>query len=135
VKETERAGSVFKNKKEVLGRRKANCTCQSFRIFSGGRSHCELELRRYSTVRARHQLYQQTVPLVSADTNSCISRQYQFINVRLTFLTQSFRMRPTLQGLPWFECDGRSKDEILIRLCVIDNLENLLCDFILVNRR
>ena len=37
------------------------------------------------------------------------------ITVRLTFLTQSFCVRPSLQGLTWFECCELSKEELLIR--------------------
>jgi len=40
--------------------------------------------------------------------------QYK-VTVRLTFLTQSFCMKPTLQGLTWFECCEMGKDGLLRR--------------------
>jgi hypothetical protein len=36
-------------------------------------------------------------------------------------------MRPTFQGLRWFECYGLGEDELFIRFCLIHDLENLLC--------
>ena len=48
------------------------------------------------------------------------------ITVWLTFLAHSVRMRPNFQGLPWFEFDGLDEDELLIRICWINNLEKLL---------
>jgi len=41
----------------------------------------------------------------------------------LSFL---FRMRPNFQGLSWFEFDGLVEDELVIRFCWIDDLQNLL---------
>ena len=41
----------------------------------------------------------------------------QLITARLTFLTHAVRMRPNYQGLPWFEFDGFSEDELLVRFC------------------
>jgi len=48
------------------------------------------------------------------------------ITVRLAFLTHSVHMRPSFQGLPWFEFDGLGEDELLIRFYWVDNLKNLL---------
>ena len=39
----------------------------------------------------------------------------QLITVWLNFLTQSFCMIPSLEGLTWFECGELSKEELLIR--------------------
>jgi len=38
----------------------------------------------------------------------------EFITVQLTFLTNSVRMKPNFQGLPWFEFDGLGEDELLL---------------------
>jgi len=53
-------------------------------------------------------------------------KNVQIINVWLTFLTYSVRMKPNYQGLPWFEFDGLGEDELFIRFLLIDNLKNLL---------
>ena len=57
------------------------------------------------------------------------------ITVRLTFLTHSVRMRPNVQGLPWFQFDGLGGDELLIRFCWINNLEKLLWFYFSVTGR
>jgi hypothetical protein len=44
-------------------------------------------------------------------------------------------MRPTFQEQPWFESDGLGEDELLIRFCLIDDLENLFILFFLVTER
>jgi hypothetical protein len=51
------------------------------------------------------------------------------LTVRLTFLTQSVCLRPTFQGVTWFECRRLSKEELLI-ICINGNLENFLHEFI-----
>jgi hypothetical protein len=53
----------------------------------------------------------------------------QTITVRFAFLAHSVRMRPTFQGLLWFECDGLGGDEQLLRSCLMDNLR-ICSDFI-----
>jgi hypothetical protein len=43
--------------------------------------------------------------LTHALSTKCVRHTPQSnVTVRLTFLTQSFRMKSTLQGLTWFEC-------------------------------
>ena len=53
------------------------------------------------------------------------------ITVRLIFLAHSVRMRPTFQGLPWFECAGLAEDELLLRFLFVELLIwRICCDFI-----
>jgi hypothetical protein len=39
-------------------------------------------------------------------------------------------MRPSLQGITWVECCGTNEENYKGDLCLMDNLENLLRDFI-----
>ena len=48
------------------------------------------------------------------------------ITVRLTIITHSVRTRTNFQGLLWSEFDGLGENELLIRICWIDNLKKLL---------